>query len=154
MADEVTDSSNKEQVVICLRIVDEQFEPHEEFVRMYQVDSIKSSSIVEVWKDTIVRLNLALSNCQGQCYDRAANMAGIQNGVAAQICAEEPRAMFLHCYGHALNLATNDTVKNNKILRDVLDTVFEITSPRKPLIPYTVSNVLDSACCFLEECDR
>lgn len=90
MADEVTDSSNKEQVVICLRIVDEQFEPHEEFVRMYQVDSIKSSSIVEVWKDTIVRLNLALSNCRGQCYDRAANMAGIQNGVAAQICAEEP----------------------------------------------------------------
>jgi len=63
MADEVTDSSNKEQVVICLRIVDEQFEPHKEFVGMYQVDSIKSSSIVEVLKDTIVRLNLALSNC-------------------------------------------------------------------------------------------
>ena len=67
MANEVTDSLNKEQVVICLRIVDEQFEPHEEFVGMYQVDSIKSSSIVEVWKDTIVRLNLALSNCRGQC---------------------------------------------------------------------------------------
>ena len=63
-------------------------------------------------------------------------MAGIRNGVAAQICAEEPRAMFSHCYGHALNLATSDTVKNNKILRDVLDTVFEITkllkfSPRR-----------------------
>jgi len=28
---------------------------------------------------------------------------------------------------HALNLATSDTVKNNRILRDVLDTVFEIT---------------------------
>lgn len=54
-------------------------------------------------------------------------MAGIRNGVAAQICAEEPRAMFLHCYGHALNLATSDTVKNNKILCDVLDTIFEIT---------------------------
>jgi len=61
MANEVTDSSNKEQVVICLRIVDEQSETHEEFVGMYQVDSIKSSSIVEVLKDTIVRLNLALT---------------------------------------------------------------------------------------------
>jgi len=57
---------------------------------MYQVDSIKSSNIVEVLKDTIVRLNLALSNCRRQCYDGAANMAGIRNGVAVRICAEEP----------------------------------------------------------------
>lgn len=32
MADEVTDSSNREQVVICLRWIDEAFEPHEDFV--------------------------------------------------------------------------------------------------------------------------
>ena len=67
MADEVTDtdSSNKEQVVICFRRIDEQFEAHEDFVGLYQVDSIVSSSIVEVLKDTIVRLNLAVSKCQG-----------------------------------------------------------------------------------------
>ena len=68
-----------------------------------------------------------MSNCQGQCYDGAANMAGIRNGVAVQMCAEEPRVMYSHCYSHALNLAASDTVKKNKILRDVLDTVFEIT---------------------------
>ena len=127
MADEVTDSSNKEQVVICFRTVDEHFEAHEEFVGLYQVDSIVSSSIVEVLKDAILRLNLAMSSCRGQCYDGAANMAGIRNGVAVQMCAEEPRATYTHCYGHALNLAASDTVKKNKILRDVLDTVFEIT---------------------------
>lgn len=127
MADEVTDCSNKEQVVVCFRRVDHQFEAHEEFIGLYQVDSIKSSSIVEVLKDSILRLNLAMANCRGQCYDGAANMAGIRNGVAAQMCAEEPRAVYSHCYGHALNLAASDTVKKNKILRDVLDTVFEIT---------------------------
>lgn len=68
-----------------------------------------------------------MSSCRGQCYDEAANMAGIRNGVAAQMCAEEPRATYTHCYGHALNLAASDTVKKNKILCDVLDTVFEIT---------------------------
>ena len=78
-------------------------------------------------KDTIVRLNLAISKCRGQYYDGAANMAGIRNGVAAQMCAVEPCALYSHCYGHALNLATSDTIKKNKILRDVLDTVFEIT---------------------------
>ena len=38
MADEVTDSSNKEQVVICFRSIDEQFESHEDFVGLYQVE--------------------------------------------------------------------------------------------------------------------
>ena len=54
-------------------------------------------------------------------------MAGIRNGVAVQMCAEEPCAKYTHFYGHALNLSASDTIKKNKILRDVLDTVLEIT---------------------------
>ena len=54
----------------------------------------------------------------------------------AQICSEEPRATFIHCYGHALNLVVRDTVKRNHILRDTLDITFEISklvnfSPRR-----------------------
>ncbi len=52
MADEVTDSSNKEQVVVCFRCINKDFEPHEEFVGLYQVDSIKSNTIFEILKDT------------------------------------------------------------------------------------------------------
>lgn len=107
--------------------VDSKFEVHEEFVGLHQVDSIKSSIVVAVLKGTILRLNLTMSNCRGQCYDGAANMAEVRNGVAAQMCIEEPRALYSHCYGHALNLAASDAIKKNKILRDVLDTVFEIT---------------------------
>ena len=70
------------------------FEAHEEFVGLHQVDSIVSSSIVEVLKDTILRLNLAMSSCRRQCYDGAANMAGIRNGVAVQMHAEEPCATY------------------------------------------------------------
>ena len=127
MADEVTDSSNKEQVVVCFRSVDEYFEPHKEFIGLYEVDCIKSNTIVEILKDTMIRLNLAVSDCRRLCYDGAANMAGIRNGVATQIRAEEPRAIYSHCYGHALNLAACDTVKKNKILRDVLDSILEIS---------------------------
>ena len=35
-------------------------------------------------------------------------MCGSRNGVAAQICSEEKRAIFTHRYGHALNLAVSD----------------------------------------------
>ena len=36
-------------------------------------------------------------------------MSGIRNGVAKQLMDEEPRAVFMHCYVHALNLAVGDT---------------------------------------------
>jgi len=136
MADEITDVSNIEQVAICLRSVDDNFDTHEDFIGMYAVESIKADILAEILKDTLLRLKLPITNCRGQCYDGAANMAGAQNGVAAQLLNEEPRATFTHCYGHALNLATSDTVKKNKILRNTLDTMLGISklikfSPRR-----------------------
>ena len=34
---------------------------------------------------------------------------------------------FLHCYGHALNLAACDTSKQSKIMKDALELTHEIT---------------------------
>ena len=92
-SDQVTDSSNKEQVIVCLRWVDAQFEPHEEFIGLHHVPDITTSTIVSVLKDTVLRMNLNLSMCRGQCYDGAANM----KKVAAEIKSIEPRALYLHC---------------------------------------------------------
>ena len=136
MADEVTDCSNKEQVAVCFRTVDENFEPQESFVGLHVVESIQADVLVEVLKDTMVRMNLSVKNCHGQCYDGAANMAGSRSGVATQIASEEPRAIFIHCNGHALNLAAGDIVKKNKLLQNTLDTTLEISkllkfSPRR-----------------------
>ena len=72
--DEVTDSSNKEQVIVCLRWVDDKFEPHEDFIGLYQVSDIKSDTIVHVLKDTVLRMNLSMSMCHAQCFDGASNM--------------------------------------------------------------------------------
>lgn len=88
---------------------------------MHVVDSIEASVLVTVLKDVLIRLNLPIHNCRGQCYDGAANMAGRRNGVAAQITSEESRAIFTHCYGHSLNLAAADTINQNKLLQNTLD---------------------------------
>ena len=72
-------------------------------------------------------MNLTLNKVRGQCYDGAANMAGSKSGVTTQIRSEEPRAVFTHCYGHALSLAFGDAIKHCKILRDTLETTHEIT---------------------------
>ena len=112
--------------------IDDNFDAHEDFVGMYAVESIKVDILVRELKDTLLRMNLPLAYCHGQCYDGAANMAGTRNDVATQILHEEPCATFTHCYGHALNLAASDTVKKNKVLRNTLDTTLEIS---KLIIP-------------------
>jgi hypothetical protein len=54
-------------------------------------------------------------------------MSGIRNGVASQILAEEQRAIYTHCYGHALNLAVGNTMKGSKVCCEALETAFEIS---------------------------
>ena len=100
MADEVTDVSNKEQVVVCFRSVDERFEAQENLIGLHAVDSIKADNLVQVLKDAMLRMTLPLNKCRGQCYDGAANMCAAKNGAASQIRSEESRAIFTHCFGH------------------------------------------------------
>ena len=88
MANEVTDISNKEQVALCIRYIDELFQPHEDFLGLYFVESIKADILVACLKDVLVRMNMPITNCRGQCYDGAANMMRIRNGVATQICGK------------------------------------------------------------------
>jgi len=54
-------------------------------------------------------------------------MSGAKSGVATQLCAEEKRALFTHCYCHALNLAIGDTIKQSKVCKNALEIAFEIT---------------------------
>ena len=136
MVDETTDASNNEQVVICLRWVDSGLEAHEEFAGLYQVPNTKASTIIMVVRDVLSRFNISFSYLRGQCYDGASSMAGSRSGVATLVQQEEPRAVFTHCYGHALNLACLDSLKGSKLMKDALDIVYEIMklikkSPRR-----------------------
>ena len=76
------------------------------FIGLYHVDDIKMDIIVAVLKDMILKLNLNLSICRIQCYDGATHI----KKAAAKIKAIEPKALYLHCYGHSLNLAMSVTI--------------------------------------------
>ena len=43
-----------------------------------------------------------------------------------QICKEEPRAIYTHCYGHSLNLAVSDTVRQCTVIGKAFDFVYKI----------------------------
>ena len=76
ICDEYTDISSKEQLALCFRWFDELFNIHEDFLRFYQLENIKSDAIVSAIRDVLLRTQISLDNCRGQCYDGASNMLG------------------------------------------------------------------------------
>ena len=54
------------QVVVALCWVDNDLSVHEEFIGLYAVSSIESSSLVHVIKDTLLRLGLPMTKISGQ----------------------------------------------------------------------------------------
>ena len=113
MGFEATDVSNVLQLVICLRWVDCDFVVHDEFIGFKDMPCINADSIVAELKDVLLRMNLKLNKCRGQCYDGCKTMTGHRNGVVVQIKEKEKRALYIHCYAHSLNLAIGDTMKNS-----------------------------------------
>ncbi len=96
MVDETTDLSNTEQMVICLRYVDDNVEVHEELIGMYSLESTSAESILSMIKDVLLRLNLRISDCRGQCYDGASSMSGAKSSVATRLATVEPKAFYTH----------------------------------------------------------
>jgi len=66
MADESADVSNEEQVVICIRWIDEELFAHEDFVSLKPVAKCTSEMIVDVIKAAIDQMRLKLSDLRGQ----------------------------------------------------------------------------------------
>ena len=135
MVDETSDISNTEQLVLCLRWVDDELNAHEEFIGLHSLEVTNTDTIVKV---ILLRMNISLSKCRSQCYDGCLTMKGHKYGVAKQIKEIENKALFTHCYTHSLNLAVGDAIKNSKVMKDALKTTFEITklikkSPKRHL---------------------
>ena len=49
------------------------------------------------------------------------------NMCQSKILQEDPLAIYTHCYGYSLNLACQDTIRSVKVLKDALDTTFELS---------------------------
>ena len=78
--------SGVEREAICIRYVDHDLIPHEDFVGLYEVSSTTGKNLAKVATDVLLRLNLPLSCLRGQTYDGAANMSGESKGVQATSC--------------------------------------------------------------------
>ena len=132
MADETTDCSNREQMALVIRYVDElkgQLIIREDPVSLIDVFAtlrqlagetekhMSGMNLARVITAALAELKLDSGAMVAQCYDGAACMSSERVGVAAQIREESPLAHYFHCAVHALNLATSrinqvDAIRN------------------------------------------
>jgi len=124
--DETSDCSVKEQVSISVRIANESYEAEEYFLGHYETTSTTGESLEIIITDALQRFGFSMDDLRGQCYDGAANMSGQFKGVQARILKLQPKAIYVHCLNHSLNLALQTVVSKNPYFRDLMSCVHEV----------------------------
>ena len=128
MLDESGDVSNKEQAVFCVRWIDENLTPYEDFLGLYEMEKTDADSIVRIIKDSLLRFGFDKEKLRVQCCDGLRTMMRKKTGVSKQIKDDvQPLALSTHCYAHSLNLACGDWMKNCSVVSKSLATSYEIT---------------------------
>jgi hypothetical protein len=120
--DETSDISRVEQVSICLSYV-LGGKKMEAFIGFFDTKSTDGQSLYELVQRVMEQMNLDMSEIVGECFDGAANMKGIHRGLATLMREKSPLALYVHCYGHLLNLAIQDTMEEVEPLRNALGVI-------------------------------
>jgi len=128
IVDETTDISTTEQVSICIRHVDDSINIYEDFLGVYATTKTDAGTLVTIIKDVLLRLNIPLSNMRAQCYDGASNMSGVNTGVQKRLRDIQPKAVYVHCRSHALNLALQEASCSVRCIRDILSLCNEVAN--------------------------
>ncbi|XP_052132730.1 zinc finger MYM-type protein 1-like [Frankliniella occidentalis] len=109
--DEASDESVKKQLSVSVRTVDEDLVATENFLGLYEVSSTTGEALTKIVEDALLRFQLPISSCRGQCYDAGSNMRGRVKGLQARLKELEPLALYVQCFNHSLNLALQDCAK-------------------------------------------
>ena len=118
MADEVT-SHNKEQLALCARFIDKNNDDRGGLYCLYS--SATNNRRGNSGNDSVYFARSWSGNrVRGQGYDGAANMSSDNVGVQRRTRERSPKAVYIHCSGHCLNLVISHSCALPQI-RNVID---------------------------------
>jgi len=127
------DVSHEEQLSIIIRIVDmdsnneiTDVEIKEYFMDFINIQSSTGLHLADILITKLKEYQIDLADCRGQEYDNGANMVGQYRGVQARILNQNPRALFMPCTAHRLNLVLGDTAISSTIAANFFGTVERI----------------------------
>ncbi|XP_066867920.1 zinc finger MYM-type protein 1 isoform X4 [Kogia breviceps] len=91
--------------------------------KIKDVEEMTGTSLHRSIKTYLHQIGVDLDKIRGQAYNSTSNWRGKFNKIAAEFKKEEPRALYLHCYAHFLDLAVIRFCKEVKELRSALNTL-------------------------------
>ena len=111
------DISHQEQMTVIFRFVqcDDEHGARvkEAFFGYLSVNNSTGEGLLNVFLKRSEELRLDLADCRGQCYDNGANMKGKEAGFQARLLKINPKALYVPCANHSLNLVVVDSVKSS-----------------------------------------
>lgn len=143
LSDETTDISTAEQVAICVRYI-HAGQIREDFLQFVETASLKGCDLAQTIMTGLTSCGVDCQYIVGQGYDGAGNMAGKFNGVQAIVREMHPKAIYVHCAAHSLNLAVTHSSEVQAI-RNCLGMVQKLysffnTPKRKAVISKNIEN--------------
>ncbi|XP_036112772.1 zinc finger MYM-type protein 1 isoform X1 [Molossus molossus] len=126
ICDEATYSTTKQQFSICVRYpqkISEAILIKERFLGFIDVEEMTGTNLHSTITTYLQQIGVDLNKIRGQAYDSTTNLRGKFNKSAAEFKKEEPRALYIHCYAHFLDLAVIRFCREVKELRSALNTL-------------------------------
>jgi hypothetical protein len=123
LLDETTDVMNCSQLSTVLRYVTDDGLAQERFIGFTDVSSNKSAEGLYNHVLKIVQEFQLQDKLIAQSYDGAAVMAGQLNGLCTRVLETFPRAFFVHCFAHRLNLVLQQVCMSVKECRVFFSTL-------------------------------
>ena len=111
LVDETKDISRKEQLTLILRYVLKGV-VHERFISYSYCEELHAAAITSYIYDALSDMGLSIADCVSQFYDGASVMSGSLTGVRTRILQDNPKAIYIHCHAHQLNLALVDCCRS------------------------------------------
>lgn len=85
---------------------------HMRFISFTQCNELNSEAIFSYIMTGLQDIDIDISNCVSQCYDGASVMSGCNTGVRKRVTDVNPKAIYIHCHAHQLNLVLVDSCKS------------------------------------------
>jgi hypothetical protein len=143
LADETSDIAGIEQLSFGVRYAifeNNKLTIAEEFLGYVELKQFDAQFIGDAILSKCASLDLNMEYCVGQGYDGCAVMSGKENGVKAIVQRKYPKAHYVHCSSHRLNLVLHD-LNNLSDIRNTIGTIKEIinffreSNVRRQLLP-------------------
>ena len=117
MADETTDNSQVEQMVICLRATDEMLQVNKYVLGLHAMNKCDTKTIHSTLKSVIIHFGIEMANCRSTCFDGASALQGLQLVIIVKLQEKQPKILLARM--HCTNLTVQDIISAITIMSDL-----------------------------------